>query len=598
MRLLGILSFYGLDRHKFFADARAKLILDQGTTIDNLRELLREQREMEEFFSAVLGEAGVVVRIDPQSKAAYFLGSEESQRILKEIERQGRSEPSFSGAEILFPPRDVNMVTDGLLQGQGYKLVFGSDDFLFSSPLQGVEVRLEQGPNSTYAWSVNIGLVNSGLGQNLPEALSELKAALSKKGFKIDIPEHEQLVFKLTLPEQSTYGYVRVFRGEDGVIRINLEIPDFALDRDRVGAHLKGVENYLNSFISALLIGWADDYRVLLNAAKRVSSHPSSGADVQRDIPPSPSAQSGKKTQGVEPADDEEFEKVFEVRQEIGIRFDDVGGAAEALNAAKDLAKAIKGRSQLEAWGTDAPKGILLFGPPGNGKTLLGQAIASEAGAIFCLIHLNRITGHKWYGLGEQFMSDVFEKAKKLQEEHPGKVIILFFDEIDSVAVSRDDIHDETSRTQTALLKGLDGFDKLKDVVAIATTNRLEALDDAVKRPGRFDVHIEVPNPDIDGRRQILMIHAEARQKRPDVKKSLFVEGWLTEEILSKTDGFSGADLAEVIRNATFSKAIKQIETGEEQPPIDGAYLLDIIIKFKESRGKKEESEKTIGFSR
>ncbi|MBU3967746.1 MAG: AAA family ATPase, partial [Euryarchaeota archaeon] len=187
--------------------------------------------------------------------------------------------------------------------------------------------------------------------------------------------------------------------------------------------------------------------------------------------------------------------------------------------------------------GVDAPNGILLYGPPGTGKTLIAKAVAHRAKATFIRMSGTELV-QKYIGEGARLVRDVFDIAR---EKAPS---IVFIDEIDAVGSRR--TYDGTSgssevnRTMVQLLAELDGFDKRGDVKIVAATNRIDLLDPALLRPGRFDRIIEIPLPDAEGRREILRIHTR-NMKLDNVK---------FDELLKITDGLSGADLKAIVTEA------------------------------------------------
>jgi proteasome regulatory subunit len=187
--------------------------------------------------------------------------------------------------------------------------------------------------------------------------------------------------------------------------------------------------------------------------------------------------------------------------------------------------------------GVDAPNGILLYGPPGTGKTLIAKAVAHRAKATFIRMSGTELV-QKYIGEGARLVRDVFDIAR---EKAPS---IVFIDEIDAVGSRR--TYDGTSgssevnRTMVQLLAELDGFDKRGDVKIVAATNRIDLLDPALLRPGRFDRIIEIPLPDVEGRREILRIHT----------RNMKLDNVEFEELVKRTDGLSGADLKAIVTEA------------------------------------------------
>jgi hypothetical protein len=230
-----------------------------------------------------------------------------------------------------------------------------------------------------------------------------------------------------------------------------------------------------------------------------------------------------------------------------GPTFDDVGGLEEAKRELQTVCLAIRDPQAFRRWGARPPKGVLLYGPPGTGKTLLARCLAHEAGARFLPVRAADVTS-KWYGEAEHRMQAIFDRARR---EAPS---VVFFDEIDALARVRDDAHEATHRVVSTLLENMDGLQPLRGVVVVAATNRPEAVDPALTRPGRFDRLVEVPLPDRAARRAIFRVHL--RQAERQAERELFApfdeEGW--RQLLDATEGFSGAEIAEAVRRALEAK--------------------------------------------
>jgi AAA+ superfamily predicted ATPase len=234
--------------------------------------------------------------------------------------------------------------------------------------------------------------------------------------------------------------------------------------------------------------------------------------------------------------------------------FDDVGGQEEAKRELQAVCVAVSDPDAYRLWGARPPKGVLLYGPPGTGKTLLARCVAQDANARFIHVRATDITS-KWYGEAERRLQQVFDRARK---EAPS---VVFFDEIDAIARDRDDSHEATHRVVSTLLENMDGLQESRGVVVIAATNRPEAVDSALTRPGRFDRLVEVPLPDRQGRRAIFGVHM--RRAERSAGRTLFDVaadggsggndgGW--DGLLDATEGFSGADIAETVRRALEAK--------------------------------------------
>jgi AAA+ superfamily predicted ATPase len=256
--------------------------------------------------------------------------------------------------------------------------------------------------------------------------------------------------------------------------------------------------------------------------------------------------------------------RVHKEEEEVDpVAFGEVGGQQEAKAQLEAVCLALQNPDAYKQWGARPPRGALLFGPPGTGKTLLARCVARESGAKFIHVRVSDITS-KWYGEAEKKLQEAFDWARK---DAPA---VLFFDEIDALARPRDDAHEATHRLVSTFLENMDGLDRAAGVVVLAATNRPEAVDPAILRPGRFDRLVEVPLPDRDGRRQIFEVHirkAERRAGRP-VVEAIDEGGW--ERLLDATAGHSGADIAEAVRRALEAK----VRAGASQGQVSQDELL------------------------
>jgi cell division protease FtsH len=223
--------------------------------------------------------------------------------------------------------------------------------------------------------------------------------------------------------------------------------------------------------------------------------------------------------------------------------FVDVAGVDEAVEELYEIKDFLQNPGRYQALGAKIPKGVLLYGPPGTGKTLLARAVAGEAGVPFFTISGSDFV-EMFVGVGASRVRDLFDQAKQ------NSPCIIFVDEIDAVGRQRGaglgGGHDEREQTLNQLLVEMDGFDPRAGVILIAATNRPDILDPALLRPGRFDRQIPVSNPDINGRRAILHVHAKGKPMAPDAD----LEG-----LAKRTVGMSGADLANVINEAALLTA-------------------------------------------
>ena len=236
------------------------------------------------------------------------------------------------------------------------------------------------------------------------------------------------------------------------------------------------------------------------------------------------------------------------------VTFDDVAGIEEAREELEEIVEFLKDPQRFSKLGGQIPKGALLVGSPGTGKTLLARAIAGEAGVPFFTISGSDFV-EMFVGVGASRVRDMFEQAKK------NAPCILFIDEIDAVGRSRGhglgNSNDEREQTLNQLLVEMDGFAANEGVILIAATNRPDVLDPALLRPGRFDRQVVVPLPDILGREKILKVHMRKVPLNDDVNPSVIARG---------TPGFSGADLANLVNEAALfaARANKRVVSMDE----------------------------------
>ncbi|MDD3621583.1 MAG: proteasome-activating nucleotidase [Methanofollis sp.] len=268
--------------------------------------------------------------------------------------------------------------------------------------------------------------------------------------------------------------------------------------------------------------------------------------------------------------------RVMELESVPDITFEDIGGLKEEIEEVREAVEYPLTRPEIfEEVGVEPPKGILLHGPPGTGKTLIAKAVAHNAEAEFIRMSGSELV-HKFIGEGAQLVRELFTFAR----EHTPSIV--FIDEIDAVASMR--TNDGTSgsaevqRTLMQLLAEMDGFDNRGNVRIMAATNRVDMLDPAILRPGRFDRIIEIPVPDTDSRREIFKIHT--------VRMNL--SGVNIENLLPETEGMTGAEIQAICReagmravrrsarkveHADFLEAIKKVGHTEKNMPAPGMYI-------------------------
>lgn len=227
----------------------------------------------------------------------------------------------------------------------------------------------------------------------------------------------------------------------------------------------------------------------------------------------------------------------------VKISFKDVAGAEEAKEEMQEVVEFLKSPQKFINIGARIPKGVLLFGAPGTGKTLMAKAVAGEAGVPFFSISGSDFV-EMFVGVGAARVRDLFEQAKK------SSPCIVFIDEIDAVGRHRGaglgGGHDEREQTLNQLLVEMDGFSTNEGIIVMASTNRPDILDPALLRPGRFDRHILIDRPDVKGREAILEVHVQEKPLDDDVKLDILAK---------RTPGFTGADLANMVNEAALLAA-------------------------------------------
>lgn len=261
------------------------------------------------------------------------------------------------------------------------------------------------------------------------------------------------------------------------------------------------------------------------------------------------------------------------------ITFKDVAGCDEAKEEMQDIIKFLKDPRKFQKLGAKLPKGILLYGAPGTGKTLLAKAVAGEAKVAFFSASASEFV-EMFVGVGAARVRDLFNNAKK------NAPAIIFIDELDAVGRRRfagiGGGHDEREQTLNQLLIELDGFESKQGIILMGSTNRPDVLDPALTRPGRFDRHVNVPSPDMKGRKEILEVHARKVKMGADVN---------LEVIAKSTPGFVGADLANVINEAAILAARKDkaaVDTADIEEAVErvmaGPQRKSRVISDKEKR--------------
>ena len=265
------------------------------------------------------------------------------------------------------------------------------------------------------------------------------------------------------------------------------------------------------------------------------------------------------------------------------VTFNDVAGVDEEKEELEEIVEFLKTPKKFTDMGARIPKGVLLVGQPGTGKTLLAKAVAGEAGVPFFSISGSEFV-EMFVGVGASRVRDLFDQAKKNAPS------IIFIDEIDAVGRQRGaglgGGHDEREQTLNQLLVEMDGFSANEGVIVLAATNRPDILDKALLRPGRFDRQIVVSNPDVKAREQILEVHSRKKKLADDVD---------LKTIAKNTSGFSGADLENVLNEAALLAARRNLnEIGMQE--VEDAMVKVTMGPEKRTRVRSEKEQKLVAF--
>jgi len=275
------------------------------------------------------------------------------------------------------------------------------------------------------------------------------------------------------------------------------------------------------------------------------------------------------------PSREDIYVKSFEVIEKPNVHYSDIGGLEEQINELREVVELpLKNPELFKEIGIEPPKGVLLYGPPGTGKTMLAKAVATESNATFIQVVASEFA-QKFVGEGARIVREVFELARRKAPS------IVFIDEIDAIGAKRVDMgtsgEREVQRTLMQLLAEIDGFKPLDNVKIIAATNRLDILDPALLRPGRFDRIIEVPLPNYESRKKIFRIYLNKMK----------IEGEIDYDLLAKlTDGFSGADIKNVCTEAGY------IAIRNSRKSVTMSDLLNAIEKVKSKNNKYKGSDR------
>ena len=265
------------------------------------------------------------------------------------------------------------------------------------------------------------------------------------------------------------------------------------------------------------------------------------------------------------------------------VTFNDVAGVDEEKEELEEIVEFLKSPKKFTDMGARIPKGVLLVGQPGTGKTLLAKAVAGEAGVPFFFISGSDFV-EMFVGVGASRVRDLFDEAKKKAP------CIIFIDEIDAVGRQRGaglgGGHDEREQTLNQLLVEMDGFTANEGVIVLAATNRPDVLDKALLRPGRFDRQIVVSNPDVKAREQILEVHSRKKRLSPDVD---------LKTIAKNTSGFSGADLENVLNEAALLAARRNL-TQITMAEVEDAMVKVTMGPEKRTRVRSDKEQKLVAY--
>ncbi|MDR2939965.1 MAG: ATP-dependent metallopeptidase FtsH/Yme1/Tma family protein [Clostridiales bacterium] len=250
------------------------------------------------------------------------------------------------------------------------------------------------------------------------------------------------------------------------------------------------------------------------------------------------------------------------------VRFTDIAGNDEAKDSVSDIIDFIKFPEKYSKYGAKMPKGLIFYGPPGTGKTLMAKAIAGEAGVPFYAVSGSDFV-QMYVGVGASRIRDLFKKARESEKA------VIFIDEIDAIgkkrALGNSGANDERDQTLNALLTEMSGFSSSNGIIVIAATNRIDTLDEALLRPGRFDRHIEIGLPDFNARKTILSYYFKEKPIAPTVdilniaKQTVYFSGAMLENLVNEASIFAAKAESEAIHTEHFDQAYYTIVAGSEK---------------------------------
>ncbi|WP_211167106.1 ATP-dependent zinc metalloprotease FtsH [Aromatoleum evansii] len=350
-----------------------------------------------------------------------------------------------------------------------------------------------------------------------------------------------------TLPPEKIGERQRLGGGQHRFVTLRVDDPSLVKDLESAGVRFAG---YVESKLLATVLSWVVPVLIFVGLW---------GFLMKRMGPGGGLMEIGKSKA-----------KVY-MEKETGVTFDDVAGIDEAKEELREIVEFLRTPQRYRRLGGKIPKGVLIVGAPGTGKTLLAKAVAGEAGVPFFSMSGSDFV-EMFVGVGAARVRDLFKQA---EERAP---CIIFIDELDALGKARGigimGGHDEREQTLNQLLVEMDGFDTNKGVIIMAATNRPEILDPALLRPGRFDRHVALDRPDLRGREKILRVHAKHVTLAGDIDLAV---------VAAKTPGFAGADLANLVNEAALLAARKGKDAVEM---VDFDEALDRIVAGIEKKNR------------
>jgi ATP-dependent 26S proteasome regulatory subunit len=411
-----------------------------------------------------------------------------------------------------------------------------------------------------YDYLAEIGLGNASVGELIEQKIKEWE--------KINIPPKQGILSnrEYDLLRKDYQAKLQEYKQELGCLTNDFVVLDAS--RGTTMRYCEDFQSLIHNFFAA--------YKITLEAIYKAEDLPVPNLKITLSIPEiQPVVQEATQNTVVPMATKEQ-----EPKRE---GFETIAGQDEAVAEAKKLVQAIKHPETYEKRGVKIPKGILFCGPHGTGKTMLAKAIAEEADASFFTVSGTDIHS-KWYGESEERMQTVFDRANRSTTD--GKKAIIFFDEFDALSPKRDEAYEATQRVIAVILENMDGVKANPNVIILAATNRIDEIDTAIKRSGRFDKIIEVPLPNSQGRIAILKKHMENAMKKSSEPDTLFAKDLDFEEISLITNGMSGADLANLVNQVLEEKLTDELN-GKAWTPVSTNEIIDTTNKIILSRTEK-----------